>query len=54
MFGRRKKRIPVMKAVRSIKNQYIGINAHLHSLWQSEGGWDEFHIEFLWSIHGQR
>lgn len=32
-----------MQPVRSIKNQYLGINAHLHSLWQTEGGWDEFH-----------
>jgi Protein of unknown function (DUF4058) len=32
-----------MQPLRSIKNQYLGINAHLHSLWQSEGGWDEFH-----------
>lgn len=36
-----------MKAVRSIKNQYIGINAHLHSLWQAEGGWDEFHAAHI-------
>jgi len=32
-----------MPPVRSIKNQYRGINAHLHSYWQSEGGWDSFH-----------
>ncbi|MEZ4729539.1 MAG: DUF4058 family protein [Caldilineaceae bacterium] len=36
-----------MKAVRSIKNQYIGINAHLHSFWQAEGGWDEFHAAHI-------
>lgn len=29
--------------IRSIKNQYHGINAHLHSLWQGEGGWSGFH-----------
>lgn len=32
-----------MTPIRSIKNQYQGINAHLHSLWQVEGGWDAFH-----------
>lgn len=37
----------VMKPVRSTKNQYIGINAHLHSLWQAEGGWDEFHAAHI-------
>lgn len=36
-----------MQAVRSVKNQYWGINAHLHSLWQAEGGWDEFHASHL-------
>jgi hypothetical protein len=39
--------ILVMKAVQPIKNQYIGINAHLHSLWQTEGGWDEFHAAHI-------
>jgi hypothetical protein len=36
--------------VRSVKNQYPGINAHLHSFWQGEGGWNNFHsphITFL-------
>lgn len=32
-----------MTAVRSTKNQYRGINAHLHSYWQSRGGWNRFH-----------
>jgi hypothetical protein len=32
-----------MTPVRSIKNQYLGINAHLHSTFQSEGVWDSFH-----------
>ena len=36
-----------MKPIRAIKNQYTGINAHLHSLWQSEGGWDEFHAAHI-------
>lgn len=30
-------------AVRSIRNQYHGISAHLHSYWQSRGGWHSFH-----------
>jgi hypothetical protein len=29
--------------VRSVKNQYLGINAHLHSFWQGEGKWNRFH-----------
>src|SRR5690349_21640022 len=33
----------IMKPVRSVKNQYLGINAHLHSYWQAKGGWDGFH-----------
>lgn len=32
-----------MGTVQSVKNQYRGINAHLHSLLQTEGGWDSFH-----------
>jgi hypothetical protein len=32
-----------MASVRSIKNQYLGINAHLHSLWQATGRWNRFH-----------
>lgn len=30
-------------ASHSVKNQYHGINAHLHSYWQSMGGWASFH-----------
>jgi hypothetical protein len=33
----------LMTAIRALKNQYLGINAHLHSLLQNEGGWDSFH-----------
>lgn len=29
--------------VRSTRNQYWGINAHLHSLFQAEGGWSGFY-----------
>jgi hypothetical protein len=36
-----------MKPVRSVKNQYLGINAHLHSLWQAEGGWSDFHAAHI-------
>jgi len=32
-----------MPAIRSIKNQYLGINAHLQSRLQTESGWDSFH-----------
>lgn len=34
-------------ALHSIKNQYRGINAHLHSYWQNEGGWDGFHTNHI-------
>jgi hypothetical protein len=34
-------------AVRSVKNQYRGINAHLHSLFQAEGGWSGFHTRHV-------
>jgi hypothetical protein len=34
-------------AIRSIKNQYRGINAHLHSYWQAEGGWNGFHTAHI-------
>jgi hypothetical protein len=36
-----------MKPVRSIKNQYRGINAHLHSFWQARGGWSSFHTAHI-------
>jgi hypothetical protein len=36
-----------MNPVRSLKNQYRGINAHMHSSWQSEGGWNEFHVNHI-------
>lgn len=36
-----------MKRVRSVKNQYLGINAHLHSDWQARGGWGEFHTSYI-------
>ncbi|MBC8098914.1 MAG: DUF4058 family protein [Armatimonadetes bacterium] len=36
-----------MQPVRSVKNQYRGINAHLHSLWQAAGGWGGFHTRHI-------
>lgn len=33
--------------VRSVKDQYRGINAHLHSYWQAKGGWDSFHVNHI-------
>ncbi len=36
-----------MKKIRSFKNQYLGINAHLHSYWQADGDWSEFHTSYI-------
>ncbi len=36
-----------MPPIRSLRNQYRGINAHLHSEWQNRGGWDSFHALHL-------
>lgn len=36
-----------MKPINPTKNQYRGINAHLHSFWQGVGGWDEFHANHI-------
>lgn len=36
-----------MKKLRSFKNQYLGINAHLHSYWQNGGDWTEFHASYI-------
>ncbi len=36
-----------MKPIRSTHNQYHGINAHLHSLWQAAGGWAAFHTSHI-------
>lgn len=36
-----------MPPVRAIKNQYRGVNAHLHSYFQAEGGWDGFHANHI-------
>ncbi|MCB0061616.1 MAG: DUF4058 family protein [Caldilineaceae bacterium] len=39
-----------MDGVRSVKNQYLGINAHLHSHWQTVGGWSDFHSAHIGDI----
>lgn len=36
-----------MKPVKAVKNQYLGINAHLHSYWQGDGDWGEFHASYI-------
>ncbi len=36
-----------MTGVRSIVNQYHGVNAHLHSFWQAVGGWSRFHTNHI-------
>lgn len=36
-----------MPPIKAIKNQYVGINAHLHSYWQAQGGWHEFHTAHI-------
>lgn len=34
-------------AIRTVRNQYGGVNAHLHSLMQAQGGWSGFHNHFI-------
>jgi len=41
-----------MNPVRSMKNQYLGINAHLHSFWQGESGWNNFHNRHVGDLAG--
>jgi hypothetical protein len=36
-----------MSRVQSLKNQYRGINAHLHSKLQAGGGWVDFHAQHI-------
>ena len=36
-----------MGPVRSVRNQYLGINAHLHSYWQAVRGWNNFHNPYI-------
>jgi hypothetical protein len=39
-------------AVMTRKNQYRGVNAHLHSIWQNEGGWSNFHNRHIGDLAG--
>lgn len=32
------------------ENQYAGVNAHLHSYFQSQGGWSSFHANFITAL----
>jgi hypothetical protein len=41
-----------MQPIRAIKNQYPGINAHLHSFWQGEGEWNNFHNRHIGDLAG--
>ncbi len=36
-----------MGPVRSVRNQYLGVNAHLHSHWQAVRGWNNFHNPYI-------
>ena len=36
-----------MAALRSVKNQFLGINPLLHSRLQTDGGWDNFHVNHI-------
>jgi hypothetical protein len=40
-----------MSAIYTTKNQYRGINAHLHSLWQHSGGWEGFHTVHIGDLY---
>jgi hypothetical protein len=39
--------IGTMSPIRALKNQYLGINAHLHSLLQNKGEWEQFHSLYI-------
>jgi Protein of unknown function (DUF4058) len=34
-------------AIRSVKNQYPGVNAHMHSFWQGRDKWNWFHNVYI-------
>lgn len=36
-----------MRPVKSLKNQYLGINAHLNNYWQTDDDWSEFHTSYI-------
>ena len=41
-----------MPPLHSLKNQYRGINAHLHSRWQMQGNWAGFHTRHIGDLAG--
>jgi len=36
-----------MTAIKTVKNQFLGINPLLHSQLQVDGGWDHFHVDHI-------
>lgn len=36
-----------MKPIKALKNQYVGVNAHLNSYWQTDDDWSEFHTSYI-------
>lgn len=36
-----------MSPLKTVNNQFLGINPHLHSQLQSDGGWDNFHVNHI-------
>jgi len=38
--------------VRSVVNQFLGVNAHLHSFWQGMGKWNRFHNYYVAQLMG--
>ncbi len=36
--------------IRAVQNQYRGIHAHLHSLWQANGTWHHFHNVYITAL----
>ena len=36
-----------MKPIKSLKNQYLGVNAHLNNYWQTDDDWSEFHTSYI-------
>ncbi len=39
-----------MQPIQTVKNQYRGINAHLHSYWQGVAQWNNFHNAYISSL----
>lgn len=36
-----------MPPLKTVNNQFLGINPHLHSQLQADGGWDNFHVNHI-------